>query len=132
MPDSATIILTLKILVSAVTLLYAAAIAAILSGRKRLHGRLNTAFFILTLTTVIGFELLLRFGLNASATFSPEAMQALRIHLGFAVPSALLLPVMFVLGIKHMKRTHMAVGVLFTILWIGTFVTGVFFLPHSG
>jgi hypothetical protein len=131
-PSSATIILTLKILVSAVTLLYAAAIVAILLKRRTLHGRLNTAFFILTLTTVIGFELLLRFGLDASATFSPEAMQALRVHLCFAVPSALLLPIMFFLGVTHRKRLHMALGVLFTILWIGTFITGVFFLPHSG
>ena len=132
MPSSATIILTLKILVSAVTVLYAAAITAILLNRRILHGRLNTAFFILTLTTVIGFELLLRFGLDAAATFSPEAMQALRIHLCFAVPSALLLPVMMLSGVKHWKRLHVTTGVLFTILWIGTFITGVFFLPHSG
>jgi hypothetical protein len=131
-PESATIILTLKVLVSAVTVLYAAAIAAILCGRRKLHGRLNTAFFVLTLTTVIGFELLLRLGMDASATFSAEAMRALRIHLCFAVPSAVLLPVMMLSGVKHWKRLHVATGILFTILWLGTFVTGVFFLPHSG
>ena len=50
-----TIILTLKVLVTAVSLLYAAAVIAILMDHRKLHGRLNTAFFILTMTTVVGF-----------------------------------------------------------------------------
>jgi hypothetical protein len=126
------IILTLKILVSTVSLLYAAAVIAIVMNRKKLHGRLNTAFFFLTMTTVVGFELLLRIGIDVAATFSEEALQALRVHLCFAVPSAILLPVQFVFGVRHWKKMHIATGVLFTLFWIGTFITGVFFLPHSG
>lgn len=127
-----TIILTLKVLVSAVSLLYAAAVIAILLNRKKLHGRLNTAFFFLTMTTVVGFELLLRIGIDVAATFSDEALQALRIHLCFAVPSAILLPLMMLSGVRHWKKLHVATGVLFTLFWIGTFITGVFFLPHAG
>lgn len=126
------IILTLKILVSLVTVIYAAAIFCIATGRKRWHGRLNTAFFILTMTTVLAFELLLRLGTDVTSRFSPAAKEALLIHLGFSIPSALLLPVMMFSGVKHKRNWHIGLGLLFTLLWIGTFVTGVFFLPHDG
>ena len=126
------IILTLKVLVVAVSVLFAAAIVAIAMGRKKLHGRINTAFFILTMTTVVGFEVLLRFFVDVSATFTDEARQALRVHLCFAIPSAVLLPVMLFLGVKHWVKLHVACGILFTLVWIGTFITGVFFLPHDG
>lgn len=126
------IILTLKVLVVAVSVLFAAAVVSIAFGRKKLHGRLNTAFFILTMTTVVGFELLLRFFVDVSATFSDEARQALRVHLCFAIPSALLLPAMILSGARHWVKLHVACGILFTLVWIGTFVTGVFFLPHDG
>jgi len=131
-PDGPTIILTLKILVSTVTVLYAAAVIAIIAGRKKLHGRLNTAFFILTMTTVVGFEVLLRLGIDATANFSDAAREALRIHLYFAIPSALLLPLMMLTGVRKWKALHITTGVLFTLLWLGTFVSGVFFLPHDG
>jgi uncharacterized membrane protein YozB (DUF420 family) len=131
MPDGPTIILTLKILVGAVTLLLAASLAAIAVGRKRLHGRINVAFFVLTITTVLGFETLLRFGLDITSTFSDEARRMLVIHLWFAVPSAVLLPVMLFSGLKRKRGFHVAVGCLFLAFWIGTFVTGVFGLPHQ-
>ena len=131
-PTGPQIILTLKVLVVAVSVLFAAAVVSIAFGKKKLHGRLNTAFFLLTMTTVVGFELLLRCFVDVSAAFSEEARQALRVHLCFAVPSAVLLPVMLFSGGRHWVRLHVACGVLFTLLWIGTFVTGVFFLPHDG
>ena len=31
----------------------------------------------------------------------------------------------------HHRRLHVAAGVLFALLWAGTFVTGIFFLPHA-
>ncbi len=126
------IILTLKVLVSVVTVLFAAAVWAIATKRKKLHGRINTVFFVLTLTTVVGFELLLRLQGNVTEHFSPAQRQALLIHLCFAVPSAVLLLVMMGSALLKWKRFHVACGVLFTVLWLGTFVTGVFFLPHDG
>lgn len=125
------IILTLKVLVSVVTVLFAAAVCAIATGRKKLHGRINTAFFILTLTTVIGFEVLLRVQGNVTDHFTPEEKQALYLHLWFAVPSAALLLVMMGSALLKWKRFHIACGLLFAVLWAGTFVTGVFFLPHA-
>lgn len=126
------IILTLKVLVSVVTVLFAAAVWAIATKRKKLHGRINTVFFVLTLTTVVGFELLLRLQGNVTEHFSAAQRQALLIHLCFAVPSAVLLLVMMGSVLLKWKRFHVACGVLFTVLWLGTFVTGVFFLPHDG
>ena len=126
------IILTLKVLVSVVTVLFAAAVWAIATKRKKLHGRINTVFFVLTLTTVVGFELLLRLQGNVTEHFSAAQRQALLIHLCFAVPSAVLLLVMMGSALLKWKRFHVACGVLFTVLWLGTFVTGVFFLPHDG
>ena len=54
------VILSLKVAVAAVTLLLLASLTAIALGQRRLHGRINIVFFILTMTTVIGFELLIR------------------------------------------------------------------------
>lgn len=132
MPTGPEIILALKVLVAAVTLLFVAAIWAIATGRKKLHGRINFIFFIATMTTVLGFELLIRLGADVTATFSEEARQALRVHLLFAVPAALVLPLMLWSGATHRRRVHLPLAVLFVVLWLGTFVTGLFFLPHGG
>ena len=112
--------------------LFACAVAAILAGHKRLHGRLNVAFFVLTMTTVVGFEVLIRLGTDVTASFSDEARQMLRIHLGFALPAVLVMPVMLWSGLTGRRRLHLPLALVFTVLWIGTFVTGVFFLPHRG
>lgn len=129
MPDGPTIILTLKVLVAAVTVLLLASLAALAAGRPRLHGRLNTVFFALTIATVAGFELLLQF-VDVKSAFDPEAREALRVHLYFAVPAALTLPAMLATGWAGRRRMHLALSTVFSVLWAGTFVTGVFFLPH--
>lgn len=125
------IILTLKILVSIVTILFALSLVALAKGKTKLHGRINTAFFVLTMLTVIVFELLIRFSIDVSSTFSPEARSALKIHLFFSVPAAFVLPAMFLTGRFHRRSLHIGLGILFTILWIGTFITGIFTIPHQ-
>jgi hypothetical protein len=42
-----------------------------------------------------------------------------------------MLPAMFATGYFRRKRLHLALAVAFAVLWAGTFVTGVFFLPHG-
>ena len=128
MPTGPDIILALKVLVAAVTVLFAAAVAAIASGRRRLHGRLNTLFLVLTLTTVVGFEVLLRLGADVTATFDEPTRRMLRVHLCFAVPAAAVLPVMYWSGRTRRRRLHLPLAVVFTVLWAGTAVTGLFFL----
>src|SRR5262249_43997796 len=103
---------------------------ALASGRRRLHGRINTAFFALTMLTVAGFEVLLQF-VDVSSAFDPDTRQALRVHLWFAVPSAGVLPVVFFSGGTRRKRLDLGLAAAFVTLWAGTFVTGVFFLPHQ-
>lgn len=131
MPTGPQIILTLKVLVVTVTILYALSMVALARKNIRLHGRINTWFFILTMLTVLVFEVLVRLGMNTTAQFSEEARQALRVHLMFSIPAAVILPVQFLFGRRGIKRLHVPLGVIFTILWIGTFITGVFFLPHE-
>ena len=131
MPTGPEIILALKILVSAVTVLFAASVVAIAAGRRRLHGRINLAFFVLTMTTVLGFELLLRVGTDVSASFSPEAKAALKVHLVFAVPAALLLPLMLWTGATRRRRLHVPLAVVFTLIWAATVYTGLFTLPSE-
>jgi FtsH-binding integral membrane protein len=123
MPNGPQIILTLKVLVVAVTVLLLASLVALALKRPRLHGHINTVFFVLTMLTVVGFEALLQW-VDVSATFNDSARSALRTHLYFAVPSALLLPVMLISGKMRLKRLHLAVAVAFTIVWAGTVVTG--------
>ena len=78
MPDGPTIILILKILVSAVTVLFASSLVALATGRKKLHGTINKVFFALTITTVLGFEVLLRLGTDVTSQFSEAAKSAAR------------------------------------------------------
>jgi len=128
-PTGPQIILTLKVLVVAVTLLLIASLIALALKRPRLHGHINTAFFVLTMTTVVAFEGLLQWGVDVATTFDPAQREALRTHLWFAVPSALLLPAMIVSGKMRLKRLHLVLAAGFSLLWIGTLVTGLG-LPH--
>ena len=118
----------LKIAVGAVTLLLLVSLIVLARGNKRLHGQINFVFFLLTITAVLGLELIIRF-LNPefTDTFSPDEKQMLRIHLGFSIPSTLILPLMLYTGKTH-SRWHVPLAVVFSPLWIGTFVTGIFFL----
>ena len=128
------VILTLKVAVVAVTLLLLGSLVAVARGNYRLHGRINLVFFVLTATTIAGFELLIRvvrpdlFGYIAE---NDDLRRALTVHLCFSVPSALLMPVMLYTGLTHRRRAHLALAAVFGVLWSGTFVTGVFFLPHT-
>jgi hypothetical protein len=126
------VILTLKVAVAAVTVLLLASLIALATGRRRLHGRINFFFFILTLAAVLGLEFLIRFVKpDVFAYFDADARAALRLHLWFSVPAAVLLPVMYFTGRTGRGRLHFALALVFVILWAGTFVTGIFFLPHT-
>ena len=128
------VILALKVAVGAVTLLLLASLDALARGNYRLHGRINLAFSTLTLIAVLGLELVIRV-LNPSVFEYIRADEALRValnrHLCFSVPSAILMPIMLYTGLKHHRAAHLTLAVIFGILWIGTVVTGIFFLPHS-
>lgn len=130
----AQVILTLKIAVAAVTLLLLASLVALARGNYRWHGRINTVFFILTLTAVLGLELTVHLiWPHLSEEFFAEdgpVRGPLIVHLWFSVPAAILLPVMYYTGKTGRGTIHKSIAVLFGLLWIGTFVTGVFFLPH--
>jgi uncharacterized membrane protein YozB (DUF420 family) len=124
MLSGSTIILTLKVLVSFVTVIFAAAMLCLALGRIRWHGRLNGIFFALTMTTVVAFEVLLRLGTDVATSFSEEALQALRIHLCFSIPATICLPLMLVSGLKGWRKLHIRLGIMFTIFWLGTLITG--------
>jgi hypothetical protein len=128
MPTGPQIILTLKVLVATVTVLLLASLVALLLKRPRLHGHINTAFFALTMLTVIAFETVLQW-VDVSATFDDAARQALRTHLWFSIPSALVLPAMFISGKMRLKRLHLVLAAVFGTLWTGTVITGLG-LPH--
>jgi uncharacterized membrane protein YozB (DUF420 family) len=128
------VILTLKIAVAAVTLLLLTSLLALARGNYRLHGRINVVFFTLTLVTILGFEAIIR-GIDPSIfnyiEEHPDLRQALNVHLCFSVPAALLMPAMLYTGLTHRRSIHLTLAVLFGALWIGTVITGVFFLPHT-
>jgi hypothetical protein len=128
------VILTLKIAVIAVTLLFLGALAALAGGNYRLHGRINLAFCVLTLAALLGLEVVARLvdpDLFKEYFDRTGAWNALYVHLCFSVPSALVLPLMLYTGLRGLRTLHLALAVLFVVLWTGTFVTGVFFLPHT-
>lgn len=125
-------ILLLKVAVVAVTLLLLASLVALALGKIRLHGRINIAFFILTLSALLGLELLVRaIDPRIFDYFDEATRRALSIHLAFSLPSAALLPAMLFTGLTHRRRLHLTLAAVFAVLWTGTFITGVFFLPHT-
>jgi len=128
------VILILKVAVCAVTVLLLSSLVALAAGRVQLHGRINLVFFILTLATVLGFEMLIRFVQPELADYIkkvPLLWQRLQIHLCFSVPTTLLLPVMLYTGLRRHRKVHLSLACVFGLLWLGTFITGVFFLPHT-
>jgi uncharacterized membrane protein YozB (DUF420 family) len=128
------VILTLKVAVAAVTILLLASLAALLAGRYRLHGRINLAFFTLTLVAVLGLELIVRVIDRSVFDYiyqKEDLRRALDVHLCFSIPSLLLMPAMLYTGLRGYRTAHLVLAVLFGALWAGTFVTGIFFLPHT-
>jgi hypothetical protein len=126
------IILILKAAVGLVTVLWIASLVALLRKRYRLHGQINLAFMILTLVAVFGLEFLIRvYDPDMFKYFDPATRRMMAIHLCFSVPAAVLLPVMYVTGRSRWRRTHYSLAAVFSVCWIGTFITGIFYLPHS-
>lgn len=134
MLQAGMIILILKVAVCAVTLLLAASLAALWRGNYRLHGRINMVFFVLTLAAVLGLEAIVNIfapGLLEEHLRVHDAQSSLRTHLLFSVPSAVLLLAMLPSGLRHYRRVHIGLGLVFLGCWAGTFITGLFFLPHG-
>lgn len=126
------LILSLKAAVVAVTLIFLCSLVALAAGRYRLHGRLNTAFFVLAFVALFGLEVMARFvDPRLFDYFDAPARRALAVHLAFSVPAAALLPVMLFTGLTRRRGYHLALAGVFGVFWTGTFITGVFFLPHG-
>lgn len=130
--NAGLVILILKIAVAAVTVLWLASLVALAMGRTKLHGRINIVFFALTLTALVGLELIARVLMpEIFDEYVKENGDVLRLHLAFSLPSAALLFVTLFTGLGHKRYVHIGVGILFTLLWAGTFYTGIFMLPHD-
>jgi uncharacterized membrane protein YozB (DUF420 family) len=129
------VILTLKLAVLAVTALLLCSLGALARGNYRLHGRINVVFFTLSLMAVLGLELVARVlipeAFDTYITGNPTVREALNTHLWFSVPSTFLMPAMLYTGLKGHRRVHLTFAALFAVLWAGTFITGIFFLPHD-
>jgi hypothetical protein len=131
------VIVTLKIAVVLVTILFVLSLTALLRRNYRLHGRINLAFFILTMVAVFGLEASIQTypffspGEKLFGYFDDSDRQALVVHLWFSIPAALVLPCMYFLGRTHRRSLHIGLGILFSVLWTGTFITGIFFLPPT-
>jgi hypothetical protein len=127
-----TVILLLKIAVAAVTLLLLTSFVPLARGNTWLHGRINIAFFVLTITALASLEVLARIvDPHLFDYFDEEMHRLLSIHLAIALPAAAMLPIMLFTGLTHRRRAHLTLAVGFGILWTGTFITGIFFLPHT-
>lgn len=126
------VIFLLQAAVAAVTVLLAASLIALWAGRVKLHGRINVAFFALTLVTVLGFEGLIRFidpQLFHYIKSNPALLSGLNTHLCFAVPALLLMPAMLYTGLTRRREAHLFLAGMFAFAWLGTLITGLFWLP---
>jgi hypothetical protein len=117
-----------------VTFLLLISLLALLRGNYYLHGRINLAFFILTVVALLGLEVLARWidpELFLYFENDRDLKRALSIHLCFSLPAAAIMPFMLWTGFTHRRSIHLCLAVLFGIVWTGTFITGIFFLPHT-
>jgi hypothetical protein len=127
-----SVILGLKVAVALVTLILIASAIALVVKKPRLHGILNTLMTLLTLAAVVIFEVIIRFmGVDVKEHMNDDAKAALKIHLCFVIPLTPFLIWMLISGWKRRIKMHLAVSVIFLTLWIGMFITGMFFLPHK-
>ena len=134
MLTAGNVILVLKIAVGAVTVLLLASLVALLRGNVRLHGRINMVFFALTISALLGLEVVARIlqpDLFNNFFDKTNAWSQLYVHLCFSLPAALLLPFMLYTGWRHKRKVHLTLAGVFAVLWTGTFITGIFFLPHQ-
>ncbi|MFN4259225.1 MAG: DUF420 domain-containing protein [Gemmataceae bacterium] len=123
------VILVLKVAVGAVTLLLLLSLLALWKGNYRLHGRINLAFFTLTILALFSLEVLVRIiDPDIFAYFSAEQRRWLLIHLCFSVPAAVVMPAMLYTGLTHRRGLHLTLAAIFGVLWTGTLITGLFFL----
>jgi hypothetical protein len=132
--NAGIVIFVLKVAVILVTVIWIGSLVALSRGNYRLHGRINMVFFGLTLAALLGLEVIIRFlepDIFDRYMEQYETKDMLRLHLACSMPSAVLLFVMLFSGLKHYRTFHIATGILFSLLWTGTFITGVFFLPHE-
>jgi uncharacterized membrane protein YozB (DUF420 family) len=131
-PTGPQVILALKVAVAAVTLLLLVSLAVLLRGNYRLHGRLNVVFFTLTLLALLGLEGVVRIvNPRVFDYFDEDARFWLAVHLGFSVPATAVMPAMLYTGLTHRRGAHLALATVFAVLWTGTVITGIFFLPHD-
>jgi uncharacterized paraquat-inducible protein A len=131
MPSGPTVILGLKIAVTAVSIVLLGSLVALAKGNYRLHGRLNIAFFVLTMAALVVFEALLRLGADVTAHMDDTGRRALQVHLWFAVPLPFVMVGMLYTGLQHRRRLHLGISVIFAILWLGALIIGLFLLPHQ-
>ena len=125
------VVLALKAAVLAVTVLFSFSLVALARGQYRLHGQINMLFFVLTVTALLGLEVIVR--VIDPAVFSyfdndPDLRRALSIHLCFSLPAAAVMPLMLYTGLTHRRTIHLRLAAVFSVLWTGTFITGIFFL----
>jgi uncharacterized membrane protein YozB (DUF420 family) len=133
-PQGETVILILKYAVIAVTVLLLASLVALWRGNYWLHGRINIAFFTLTMIAVLSLEGLVQFSDRTMFGYlldNPETRRLLYLHLCFSVPSAVVLIAMLFTGLKRKRDVHLFLAGIFVVLWVGTIVTGIFYLPPA-
>jgi uncharacterized membrane protein YozB (DUF420 family) len=130
-PSGQTVILILKYAVIAVTVIFLTSLVALARGNYRLHGRINMVFFALTMIAVLGLEGLVQFSDRTMFAYlldDPNTRSLLFLHLCFSVPSAVVLIAMLFTGLKRKRDVHLFLAGIFVVLWIGTFITGIFYL----
>jgi uncharacterized membrane protein YozB (DUF420 family) len=127
------VILSLKYAVGAVTVLLVFSLIALAKGKIKLHGKINVVFFVFALATLFLFEIVVRMIdplLFSGLWKNAELAKSLKIHLCFAVPSAFLMGIMLFTGLRKLKVWHRRVAIVFLVCWVGTFYTGIFWLPN--
>jgi hypothetical protein len=125
------VIFVLKAAVLAVTVLFLFSLVALARGRYRLHGRINSIFFLFTAMALVGLEVIARLidpNLFNYFEDDPSLRRSLTIHLCFSLPAAAVMPLMLYTGFTHRRKVHLTLAAVFAVLWTGTFITGIFFL----
>ena len=61
--------------------------------------------------------------------YKRQLLHGLNTHLCFSIPALLLMPIMLYTGLTRRREPHLFLAGLFTFAWLGTLITGLFWLP---
>ncbi len=124
MPRTLLLLRVIEVVVGINTVIFSCGIVCAIRGRIALHKKLNLFAFITTMLGVVGLVVSLLLGWEYHSLTTPSRML---IHRSFSTPLLVTLCLSAYFGIRGDHRNHLRWIKPTIPLWLGTFITAVWF-----